>query len=85
LPFLNDLGVKFGGFVTNIGGDYFTPLWIFSGFILVLLFKNSIQIVKLNEKFNPTRIKALYFGFLLAISIFYMYASTHTEFIYFNF
>jgi len=80
LPFLNDLGVKFGGFVTNIGGDYFTPLWIFSGFILVLLFKNSM------ERANKFKTNIWY----LLAHIILLFTSLQSlnkvsEFLYFNF
>jgi D-alanyl-lipoteichoic acid acyltransferase DltB (MBOAT superfamily) len=43
LPFLANCGIEFGGFVANIQGDYFTPVWIITGFIIVLVFKNSVQ------------------------------------------
>ena len=85
LSFLSNYGIEFGAWAGDISGSNYTAIVIILAFLVILIFKNSIQIVKLNEKFNPTRIKALYFGFLLAISILYMYASTHTEFIYFNF
>ena len=85
LSFLSNYGIEFGAWAGGISGSNYTAIVIILAFLVILIFKNSIQIVKLNEKFNPTRIKALYFGFLLAISILYMYASTHTEFIYFNF
>ena len=31
------------GFIANIKGDYFTPVWMIIGFILVLGFKNSME------------------------------------------
>lgn len=43
LAFLNQYGVEFGGFVSAIEGDLFTPVWIVAGFVLVLCFKNSIE------------------------------------------
>lgn len=43
LPFLSDFGIQFGGFVANIQGDYFTPIWLIAGFIFILVFKNSVE------------------------------------------
>ena len=44
MEFLHTFGISFGFFVANIGGDYFTPLWILCAFVLVLYFKNSMKI-----------------------------------------
>ena len=80
LPFLSDLGVKFGGLGANIEADYFMPLWIFSGFALVLMFKNSNEYLK---EFNPNK-KNL----MLAASFFIfgvLYLAKGGEFLYFNF
>jgi alginate O-acetyltransferase complex protein AlgI len=80
LSFLTDLGVNFGGFVENIGDDFYTPIWIFSGFILVLMFKNSMELKKVFKQ----NIQYLLFNiFILCISLFYL--GRYTEFLYFNF
>jgi len=81
LGFLTDLGVYFGGFVKNIGGSFYTPVWIVSGFILVLMFKNSIQktyLLKMNYRM------VLFVAFLFHVSLISM-VSIKSEFLYFNF
>ncbi len=88
LPFLSDLGIEFAGFVANIQGDYFTLVWLVAGFIISLLFKNSMQLIRFNDKnkkFSTTTIKSIYFACLFSFSIISIYLSSHTEFIYFNF
>ena len=80
LQFLNLFGITFGGFVANIGGDYFTPLWFVVGFILVLGFKNSMEKM---DTFKKTKY------FLIINLILFIYAlmmmNKVSEFLYFNF
>ena len=80
LSFLTDFGIYFGGFVENIQGDYYTPVWIFFGFILVLFFRNSIQLL---NHFKTS------FGFLVYTIIILLIAlgglNEFSEFLYFNF
>ena len=88
LAFLGNYGVEFGGFIANIQGDYFTPVWLIAGFIFILVFKNSLKLIKyddIHNKYILTKREAIYFGFLFLVSIFNIYTSSHTEFIYFNF
>jgi alginate O-acetyltransferase complex protein AlgI len=80
LSFLTDLGVNFGGFVENIGGDFYTPVWLFIGFFLVLLFKNSIQ--KINN-FQINYKTALLSGISFTLAI--LSLNKVSEFLYFNF
>jgi len=80
LPFLKDFGINFGGFVENIGGDFYTPIWLFLGFALVLLFKNSIQQLQ-NFKIN---FKTILFS-SVAISTALLSMNKVSEFLYFNF
>lgn len=80
LPFLSDLGIKFVGFVDNIGSGYLSPIWIMAGFILTLMFKSSNEYLK---EFNPNK-KNL----MLTISFFIfgaLYLAKAGEFLYFNF
>ena len=80
LSFLTDFGIYFGGFVENIQGDFYTPIWIFSGFILVLMFKNSIQ--KLQDlKFN---FKTIVLS-SITMSTALLSMNKVSEFLYFNF
>ncbi|MCK5294212.1 MAG: MBOAT family protein, partial [Arcobacteraceae bacterium] len=80
LSFLSDLNIKFGGFIANIQGDYFTPLCLIAGFIFILLFKNSIEKIK---AFNPNLFNSLFMITLFTISI--LMLSRKSEFLYFNF
>jgi alginate O-acetyltransferase complex protein AlgI len=80
LGFLTDLGVSFGGFVDNIDGSWYAPIWLFFGFILIIFFKNSNEYLK---EFNPNK-KNL----MLATSFFIfgvLYLAKGGEFLYFNF
>ena len=80
LYFLNEYGVEFGNFLTNIQGDYYTPLWLLIGFLIVTLFNNS------NNKINNlvlNRNCLLLSSGLLGVGI--MYISKGSEFLYFNF
>ena len=80
LSFLTDLGVNFGGFVMNIRGDFHTPIWILSGFVLVLMFKNSIQ--KL-DRFKMNYKTALWSGIAFTVGV--LSLNKVSEFLYFNF
>jgi len=88
LSFLNSYDITFGGWLVNIGGSASTVIILILTSILTFIFQNSIQIVKynnFNSNYSLTTIQAVYFGFLFTLSILYIYASNHTEFIYFNF
>jgi D-alanyl-lipoteichoic acid acyltransferase DltB (MBOAT superfamily) len=80
LAFLSSYGVEFGGFVENIQGDYFTPIWIIAGFILVLVFKNSM------EKRDTFKVnyKTLFLAFICFV-IGFLSLNKVSEFLYFNF
>ena len=84
LPFLSDLGIKFGGFVQNIKGDFYTPVWIFIGFILVLLFKNSIQIIKGFKTSYKNLLIFIVTLFIVITHLIYRLGES-SEFLYFNF
>ncbi|MDD3025029.1 MAG: MBOAT family protein [Aliarcobacter skirrowii] len=81
LQFLKSFGISFGGFIANIDGDYFTPLWFIFAFILVLFFKNSME---KRDSFKPNYKKILFMGILIYISIVSM-ITVKSEFLYFNF
>ena len=80
LSFLHQWGVEFGGgWINDIKKDPKIALWLILGFILILAFKNSMQ---LRDKFRPN----LFYMFsttLFFLSIFLLYRKS--EFIYFNF
>ncbi|MGE4511341.1 MAG: MBOAT family protein [Sulfurimonadaceae bacterium] len=80
LSFLQNYGIEFGGFVENIQGNHFTPVWIFAAFLLVLIFKNSMQ---KRESFTMNKITALFTAFLLSFGV--LSLTKVSEFLYFNF
>lgn len=80
LQFLNSFGITFGGFVANIGGDLFTPLWFIFGFVLVLSFKNSMEKWK-EFKLNYQTLFLAFFCFCMGI----LSLNKVSEFLYFNF
>jgi len=80
LAILSNYGVEFGAFVASIGGGFYTPVWIVAGFILVLMFKNSIQ--KLLA-FNPNIKNLAFITFILVIGL--LAITIESEFLYFNF
>jgi len=80
LSFLSQYGVEFGNFIAETGGNKFTPLWLILGFILVLIFKNSM------EQINSCKLsyKTVWFsGILFVIGVLSM--NKVSEFLYFNF
>lgn len=82
LAFLQDYGISFGGWIANIDGDggkYLIPLCIFA-FIIILLFKNSMQKMK---SFTPNKKVAVFTAFLLSFGIISL--TKVSEFLYFNF
>jgi len=79
LTFLKQYGVEFGSWISGVKGDPYTMLWLVSGFILVVGFKNSMQ---LRSSFKPN-IFYMITTILFFLSIFILYRKS--EFIYFNF
>jgi D-alanyl-lipoteichoic acid acyltransferase DltB (MBOAT superfamily) len=80
LSFLSGYGVEFGDFISKIGGNTYTLIWVAAGMILVLAFKNSMELL---DTFKLSR-KTLWFsGILFIISILSM--NKVSEFLYFNF
>jgi alginate O-acetyltransferase complex protein AlgI len=78
--FFSSFGVEFGGFVVNINGDNYTPLWILAGFVIVLFFKNSM------EKMNSFVISYRTLFFCSSIFIYSICSLNNvSEFLYFNF
>jgi hypothetical protein len=80
LEFLTDFGINYGGFVENIKGDLSVPIWILFGFIVVLMFKNSVEIknsLQLNYKSLIFTTMIFLFSTLSMNKV--------SEFIYFNF
>jgi len=79
LGFLTKYGVGFNNFIERVG-DKNTFLFILFGFILVLVFKNSLQILE-QLKFNLSNILLSTIIFTLAILL----LNKISEFLYFNF
>jgi len=80
LAILSNYGVEFGGFVASIRGGFYLPVWIVAGFILVLMFKNSIQ--KL-DRFKMNYKTALWSGIAFTVGV--LSLNKVSEFLYFNF
>ena len=80
LQFLKPFGITFGGFVANINGDLFAPLWFVFAFILVLFFKNSMEKWK-EFKLNYQTLFLAFFCFCMGI----LSLNKVSEFLYFNF
>ena len=74
-------GIEFGEMFQNISGTKFTIITLLIGFIIILMFKNSIEklyVLKANYK------TAIFVAFLLYYSLISM-ISKKSEFLYFNF
>jgi D-alanyl-lipoteichoic acid acyltransferase DltB (MBOAT superfamily) len=80
LSFLQEHGITFGGFIANIEGDYFTPFWLLAGFILILFFKNSMEL----QKTFQYNYKTVFFGVICFIAGI-LSLNKVSEFLYFNF
>jgi alginate O-acetyltransferase complex protein AlgI len=78
--FLSDFGIEFGGFIGHIGGNFFTPIFLLAGIIIILTFKNSTQKM---EDLRMSFLHLLFNIFLLSMSL--LYLGQYTEFLYFNF
>ncbi|WP_415407817.1 MBOAT family O-acyltransferase [Sulfurovum sp. CS9] len=80
LAFLERYGVKFGGFLNAVQATPYTPIWLGFGFVLTLLFRNSVQ------QINSLRISAISvcFSALLFVTA-VLSMNKFSEFLYFNF
>ena len=81
LAFLSKYGIEFGALATNLsaaGKDLI--IWLLIGFILILVFKNSMDKLKL---FKPSAINS--FVFIMAFTISLYKLSGYSEFLYFRF
>ncbi len=80
LAFLTPYGIEFGGFISAIKADMYTFVWLIFAFIMILAFKNSIELskhFKTNRKY-----------FLFVVLLFFgtvAYIGKVSEFLYFNF
>ena len=81
LSFLSRYGVEFGNLIAGIGGDgYYALMWVMSGMVLVLAFKNSMELL---NTFKISKKTVLFSGVLFAVGILSM--NKVSEFLYFNF
>jgi len=80
LSFLSSYNVRFGHFLENIQGGVDTIIWLVLGFILVLIFSNSNQMVK---SFKSNYATLFYASFLFIVS--FASLNNKSEFIYFQF
>ncbi len=80
VEFSNSIGIQFGDFLGSVNGDMWTVIWIFIGFFVVLVFKNSIERMK---EFKPTFKNFVFLSFTLIIG--FLYITKESEFLYYNF
>lgn len=80
LEFLQEYEISFSQVMTYTSEGSKVFIWILLGFIIVTLFKNSIQQL---DRFKPKLYNAFYMIFLLIISI--LFLDRKSEFLYFNF
>ena len=80
LSFLSSHGIKFGDWARGINGDEWTAIWLIVGFILILMFNNSIQRIK-NFQLNYKTVSLSVIAFTLGI----LSLNKVSEFLYFNF
>ncbi len=80
LTFLKHYGVEFGGYFAALKASPYMPVWLVSGFILTLLFRNSVQQID-NLKIS---VVTVCFSALLFVAA--VLSMNHvSEFLYFNF
>ena len=72
--------VNFGGFLTNVKGGPDTVFWIFLGFLIILIPKNSM---KIRDEFVLSKYTSLISSVLFFVAA--LYAAKQSEFLYFNF
>ncbi len=80
MNFLSNYGIKFGGFIENLQADKDIIVWLFVGFVLTFIFKNSIELL---YKFKRNNLN-LYFS-LLIFFISVLFLNNESDFLYFNF
>ncbi len=80
LSFLSQYGVDFGNPIVETGGDKYTFIWLMSGMVLVLAFKNSMELANTFKISNKT---VWFSGVLFVVAVLSM--NKVSEFLYFNF
>lgn len=80
LLFIENYGIEFGKVTTHLNGGSDTLNFILIGFILTLIFKNSVE---LRNSFNSNIFRLFFTISLFLYSIFYF--NKFSEFLYFNF
>jgi len=80
LAFLSSYGIEFGGFIEAVKGDLYTFAWLIFGFIIILGFKNSME---MRKNFTTNRKYFLYVIFLFFVAV--TAIGKVSEFLYFNF
>ena len=80
LAFLKDYGIHFGDSFSHIHANIYILLWLLLGYIFILRFKNSMQLL---DTFKINIYHALFIVFTFFIGFFHI--QRYSEFIYFNF
>lgn len=84
LASLSQYNITFGNWLGGVSGNIYTPIWIIAAFILILMFKNSTERIKIDSA-KPTYKMAIFTALLMLLSIMSMIQTPYTEFLYFNF
>jgi D-alanyl-lipoteichoic acid acyltransferase DltB (MBOAT superfamily) len=80
LSFLQNHGIHFGHSFSHLNAESYIVFWLLLGYIIVLGFKNSIQLL---SEFKVNIYHTLFIVIALFISFFHI--QRYSEFIYFNF
>lgn len=80
LSFLSQYGVNFGNFIVETGGDKYAFIWSILGVVLVVAFKNSME---LENTFKTSNKTVWFAGILFTVGMLSM--NKISEFLYFNF
>lgn len=80
LAFLTKYGIQFNELYQNIDGTSRTTNWVIIGFIIVLVFSNSNQLL---DKWNASKKYLFFTALLFVLSLINL--TKATEFLYFNF
>jgi D-alanyl-lipoteichoic acid acyltransferase DltB (MBOAT superfamily) len=80
LPFLDNVGIKFGDTTPNLGDGSQIVNWIIVTFIITMFFKNSMEY---QNNFKPNTYFKILFIVIFMSGL--MSLSTYSEFLYFNF
>jgi len=80
LAFLSNYGVEFGSWLGNIDGNKWTPVWLLTMFVVILVFKNTMEKA---QSFQLNYKTALFASVCFIAGV--LSLNKVSEFLYFNF